>query len=229
MVDDWTWFFTSEGGRDRILRDEIEGLQSASTAAHRQSSRLSSQLAHLQGTIESRLSALSAAFDAYVELGDVREQLAAYPDTRAARRDVVQAIEAMGAGAQPDPVETGESDYWLPYATNAVIALHRGDDPAPDRDRALSFARESDLFVTAAAGALGHAGGVAERVPALLVGDGTLTEPQEALWKAVLTGTYGDVWATLDQQWRTALPDDAHWSGRLTAAAGSDDPVDQLR
>ena len=91
MTDDWQWFWAGEGGRDRILRDEVEGLHAQLSSASSQTHRLSSQLATLSGSIESRLNALSAAFDAYVELGDVREELAAYEEPATVRRSVREA------------------------------------------------------------------------------------------------------------------------------------------
>ena len=59
VPDDWEWFWAGEGGRDRLLRDEIEGLQGAASVARSQSARLSSQLAQVQGSMERRLSALA--------------------------------------------------------------------------------------------------------------------------------------------------------------------------
>lgn len=69
MTDDWRWFWAGESGRDHILRDEVEGLHARLSSASAQTSRLSSQLANLTGSIESRLNALSLAFDAYWNWG----------------------------------------------------------------------------------------------------------------------------------------------------------------
>ena len=62
MTDDWQWFWAGISGRDRILRDEVEGLHARLSSASSQTHRLSSQLATLSGSIESRLNALSAAW-----------------------------------------------------------------------------------------------------------------------------------------------------------------------
>jgi chromosome segregation ATPase len=59
MPDDWSWFFASEHGRDRMLREEIEGLQASAASAYSESARLSSQLRTLQASLETRLQALS--------------------------------------------------------------------------------------------------------------------------------------------------------------------------
>ena len=69
-----------------MLRDDLAELQAESAAASARSYRLNSQLADMKGSLDARLTALSSALDVYVELGDVREQLAGYPDTAAIRR-----------------------------------------------------------------------------------------------------------------------------------------------
>ncbi len=78
MTPDEGWFWTSAITREAILRDEVDSL-----------------------------GALSTAFDPYVEVGDVREQLAGYPETASGRQDVVRAIEDLGAGGPPRPSTRG--------------------------------------------------------------------------------------------------------------------------
>ena len=133
VPDDWEWFWAGESGRDRLLRDEIEGLQGAASVARSQSARLSSQLAHVQGSMERRLSALAAAFDAYVELGDVREQLAGFPDTSATRREATAALRVLTRDGTPERLAEDQSGYWLAPAMNAVIALAAGSADAGRR------------------------------------------------------------------------------------------------
>ena len=188
VPDDWDWFWAGEGGRDNLLRSEIEGLHGQASAARSQAARLSSQLAQVQGSMETRLSALAAAFDAYVELGDVREQLAGYPDTSAVRRDAANAFEVLTRGGIPERLPDRTPDYWLTDAMNAVIALAAGHPDRAAEARAVALDRDAELFLVTAAGALGHGAEVADRVPALLVTDGELTAPQRALWSAVLAG-----------------------------------------
>lgn len=205
MTDDWQWFWAGEGGRDRILRDEVEGLHAQLSSASSQTHRLSSQLASLSGSIETRLNALSEAFDAYVELGDVREELAAYEEPAAVRRSVMAAVDALAAGRPATPVDPRGLDYWLPYAMNAVIGLVEGrpDPAALQRARALS--PETDTFVVAACGALGHGPAVADLLPSVLVSDAELTEHQQAIWRAAATGTFGDLGDGLTAFWRPAV------------------------
>lgn len=232
---DWDWLLSSEAGRDRILRGEIEGLQASAWSARAQSTRLSSQLTQLQGSLETRLSALSAAFDAYVELGDVREQLAGYPDTSAIRRDAVAAVDVLSRGGVPERLDHRELDYWLSYAVNAVIALVGGTGDTEAEERAVQLSRDAELFMVAAAGALGAGGQVADRVAALLICDGTLTPRQLVVWNAVLADVFGPRLAAVAPVWVPAIdqaPDTwTAWvriSGRTVGAVGSLRWLDEL-
>ena len=166
VPDDWEWFWAGESGRDRLLRDEIEGLHGQASVARSQSARLSSQLAHVQGSMERRLSALAAAFDAYVELGDVREQLAGYPDTSATRREATAALRVLTRDGTPERLDEDQSGYWLAPAMNAVIALAAGSADADAEKRAADRDRDAELFMVAAAGALG----VSEQVGGAVAG-----------------------------------------------------------
>lgn len=220
MSDDWQWFWAGEGTRDRILRDEIGGLQASLSSASARTHRLSSQLAMLSGSIESRLSALSRAFDAYVELGDVREELTAYAEPAAVRREVIAAVEAIAGGRAADAVDPHDLDYWLPYAMNAVSALVADREATDDLARARSLAPESDLFVVAACGALGHGAAVADLLADVLTTDETLTGPQQAIWRAVTTGAYGNSLPdSLAAAWRPQLErvPTASWSAWVEA------------
>ncbi len=228
MTDDWQWFWAGEGGRDRILRDEVEGLHAQLSSASSQTHRLSSQLATLSGSIESRLNALSAAFDAYVELGDVREELAAYEEPATVRRSVREAIDALAGGRAATTVDPVGLDYWLPYAMNAVIGLVEGRPDPAALDQARSLSPEADTFVVAACGALGHGRVVAELLPAVLVNDIELTEHQQRIWRAAATGAFGDLGDDLAAVWRPALDAEptTGWAGWVDEHATS--PADGI-
>lgn len=188
-----------------MLREEIEGLQANASAASRRSAQLSSQLANLQGSLETRLIALSAAFDAYVELGDVREQLAGFPDTSAVRRDAVAAIETLSRGGRPEVVADRGQDYWLSYAVNAVRALAAGSPDLEAERRAVELSPDAELFIVAAAGGLGHGARVGDRVAPLLTCDGSLNWRQVKLWRALLAGAYGEVLPAVRPVWVPAI------------------------
>ncbi len=223
MTDDWQWFWAGEGGRDRILRDEVEGLHARLSSASSQTHRLSSQLATLSGSIESRLNALSAAFDAYVELGDVREELVAYEEPATVRRSVMEAIDALAGGRTASAVDPRGLDYWLPYAMNAVIGLVEGRPDPAALDQARSLSPEADTFVVAACGALGHGTAVADLLPVVLVGDTELTEHQRRMWRAAATGWFGELGDDLGAVWRPVLDREpvAGWSVWVAGHASS--------
>lgn len=190
MSSDWTWSFRSEYGRDVMLRDRLEELESESDAASNRASRLSSQLARVQGSLETRLTALSRAFDAYVELGDVREQLLAFTGTAEIRRRAVAAIAALGRRATPQPMPP-DSQYWLVLAMTAVIARAGGGSDPEAEQAAIELDREAERFIVATLGALGHGGQVVDRLPSLLVTDDALDPGQQALWQAAAEGLFG--------------------------------------
>lgn len=229
-MTDWEWFLSSEAGQHRILRGEIEGLQASASTARARSARLSSQLRQLQGSLETRLQALSAAFDAYVELGDVREQLDDRPDSSAIRRDAVSAIETLSRGGRPEPLDHRGLDYWLSHAVNAVMALTGGGaDPAAER-QATELSPDAELFIVAAAGALGAGPSVATRVPSLLVSDGTLASRQVVLWKAVLAGVFGPLLDLIGPVWVPALDTSAdHWAAWVRSAGRTAEAIESLR
>ena len=230
MPDDWDWFWASESGRDSLLRNEVEGLHAQASQARSQAARLSSQLAKVQGSLETRLSALAAAFDAYVELGDVREQLAGHPDTSAVRRGARAALEVLTRGGVPERLTGAARDYWLADGVNAVVARVSGTPDPETEARAVALDRDAELFVVAALGALGRGAQVGQRVPPLLVTDGELSPAQQALWTAVLAGEYGDVLPAVHEPWRPALHDpDAGWRGWARTEARSSTPLETLR
>lgn len=202
MSDDWGWYFTSAERRTSILRDQLDA---ANAAAAAQSSRLSSQLRTLQGSIETRLKALSAAFDAYVELGDIREQLAGFPDTTVVRRDVALAIDALAQGRRAERVDDRGETYWLPHAANAVIGLVEGRPDAAAEQNAHDLSPQAELFVVAACGALHHGTAVADRLPPLLTCDDRLNDDQLALWGAAVAGEYGPVLPAIRPVWARAI------------------------
>lgn len=226
MTDSFGWTFGSEWTRDKILADRVAGLESHAAAT---TSRLRSQLNKVQGNLEKRLDALTAAFDAYVELGDIREQLLAHADTSGSRRQAAAAFEAMLEGRTAPELDTLDGQYWLPYAVNALIAVVQGAADPEAEEAARRLTPDADRFIVMAAGALGHGEAVRDRVPDLLVGDGTLTEPQVLLWSAALEGVYGDVLPAIREVWAGSLenPDVDDWLQWVSDEAGSS-PEDQL-
>lgn len=230
MPDNWEWVFASDRGRDDQLRDQISTLQELDSQSRHATARLSSQLSELQGSLDSRLSALSAAFDAYVELGDIRAELERYPDTGAIRNEAVMALVTLNRGATPAAIDPRGLDYWLAYAVNAVAALVAGTPDRAAEQRAVELYPDAEWFLVAAAGAFGHGAAVGDRVPALLTCDGVLSARQLLLWRAVLEGRYGPVLPAVGVLWRPMVSTDAlSWRNWLVAVSPSSAPADGLR
>lgn len=193
LNDDWSWWFTSENGRDNRLREEVLSTQAAIASANRANAGLRSQLSQVQGDLTARLGALSRAFDAYVELGDIREQLADFGDTRLLRLDVKEAIRALAAGQQPDELDPARyrSDNWLLPATNALIRLTGGHRDRMLEDAAISAEPEAEVFLVCCAAALGHGEALADRLAPVLATDGRWNPVQERLAAVALSGGFG--------------------------------------
>ncbi|SDE39990.1 hypothetical protein [Auraticoccus monumenti] len=231
-VDDLTWFFSSEYGRDRLLRDELESASAAAASAARNASRLRSQLAQVQGSMEARLSALSRAFDAYVELGDVREQLIAFGDTRMIRRDAVEVIESLSAGVVPEPLdpERYDSRYWLLDAVNALVAVAAGRRDPELEARASAQDPSAEVFLVACATALGHGDQVVDLLASALTTDGAFDPAQLAVADAALTGALGpEGLVAVEQVVQHHLADErAGWSAWLHEQVGTGDEERRL-
>ncbi len=190
MTDGWSWTFGSDNYRTRVLRDRLAELEGTSATASARAARLSSQLAQLQGSLESRLTALSRAFDAYVELGDVREELLQFAGTAEVRRRALATVEAIGQGRPPAPMPE-DVDYWLVPAMRAVVALAGGARDVEAEQRAMALERQAPAFIVAVLAAVGHGPRVADRLPDALTNDGSLDEVQQAIWAGVVEGLYG--------------------------------------
>ncbi|MGO1974319.1 MAG: hypothetical protein ACTH2Q_15295 [Propionibacteriaceae bacterium] len=226
MTDGFGWTFGSEWTRDKILADRVAGIESHAAAT---TSRLRSQLNKVQGNIEKRLDVLTAAFDAYVELGDIREQLLAHADTSGSRRQAGSAFEAMLEGRTATPLDTLDGQYWLPHAVNALIAIVEGGSDPEAEETARRLTPDADRFIVIAAGALGRGETVRGRVADLLVGDRTLTEAQWLIWAAAQEGVYGEVLPSIRDAWAATLdnPDPDDWQEWAADEAGQD-PQKQL-
>lgn len=232
MSDDWSWTFSSEYGRDRMLRDRLEDLEQVSASSRANESRLRATLQRTQGSLETRLTALSRAFDAYVELGDVREQLRAFTGTAEIRRYALRAVKALGQGRRPEPLPADRT-YWLVPALQAIVARSDGQADPEAEAKAVELDRDAETFMVATLGMLGQGASVADRVPGLLVTDTGLTVEQQALWFAVLDGVYGpSVLAALRASLTPALRLDESgrelWRLWLLDAAPGNDRLDEL-
>src|SRR3569833_4013351 len=97
--------------------------------AERQSQALQSRLSDVQGTLERRLDRLARSFDAFVELSDIRLELAVFDREAAVRHRTRRLLMglARGAAAPPPLAQDACPGYWLSPAAEALSALVRGD------------------------------------------------------------------------------------------------------
>jgi len=130
----WWW---SDYQRERWERDNIQDLQASVSAASGHAARLRSQLAQVQGNLEQKVDRLAAAFDAFVDLSDIRAELAVHGDAAVARHRVRQMLAVITAGQAPATIDLPDVDrYWLVPAARALQAGIAGDGAAAERHAA---------------------------------------------------------------------------------------------
>ncbi|MGZ0152443.1 hypothetical protein ACXJJ3_35665 [Kribbella sp. WER1] len=212
MSDWWT---------ERRQNQQLSDLQSEMSYARQAASSLRSQLSRIQGSLQSRVDSLSEAFDAFVELSDLRQETVAFIDAAELRRYATSVLSAMASGAELPAAGRPVPQYWLEPAVVVLVSLQAG---APDEE-ALSTAMKLDrwrtsTFLALASAALGQRHQVrtewidtAFGVPAE---DGTLTRVQRVLWTTAARG--GFTAESLDlvvQRLRAAMSTDGAWLTRL--------------
>lgn len=242
-MSDLGWYDRTQ--YDKKQNQRLDELSSQLSHQRSEAGRLQARLAQVQGDLQGRLNGLASAFDAFVELCDLREELRAYQpvaDARNRARRVVGRLIATGRDADlpvlPPPADpTPElEDYWLPRALASLVARVQGDGAAADA--ALAEARErdaarTDLFLCLAFTLTEWTDEAAGLLPGLLdlQPDRAVTRAQRELWLAAAAGRLGDqgrdavaerlsaLVAGLAEAQRTAQS--AAWHG-LVAGVGAD-------
>lgn len=208
-LDPWDLAFRSEWGRDKALN---EAINETAMAAHSANRRLSSKLSELEGSFEKRLTALTKAFDAYVELGDVREQLRQLPDARPTLAAVRVALDQLIAGQPATPIDTQLHDHWLAHATNAVAELTEGRPSGASESAAVERSSEAPVFIAMACLALGRGDVLKGRLAALFAGLEELGEVHLLLFRAAAAGRVDAAELTaLGQTLQPAIMDSDSW------------------
>ncbi|WP_040709964.1 hypothetical protein [Nocardiopsis potens] len=106
---------------DRAQNEAIRELNAELSSARR---RLNSELKHIRGTLEQRIDRISASFDAFVELSDVRERLALFTPCALVRHRVLGMLD----GAEPPLDDLPDpAGYWLAPCARGLDALLSGD------------------------------------------------------------------------------------------------------
>jgi hypothetical protein len=179
--------------QEQRQNERLEDLQSEMSYARQQTSRLQSQLSQIQGGLQERVNRLSTAFDAFVELSDLRYEMAGFLEAAELRRYATRVLTAMASSTPLPPVGEPVPQYWLGPATEALI--NGGQD-----EQALGTAmgldeRRTSTFLALALAALGQRHQVRSEwldvAFGVLPADGTVTRVQRVLWVTAARGGFG--------------------------------------
>lgn len=211
---------------DNRQNKQIEQLREDLEYASSETSNLRSRMSQLQGTLEAKVNRLTAAFDAFVELSDIRHDLIGFANAAEVRRYAGQLLAALVNGATPPPAPPQVDGYWLCPALDAVKKLYAGADPAAELTEATARdERRTSIFLCLALAALGRRHEVREDWLRVAFGkpaaDGTVTRLQRALWLTAARGGFGDTGPAILAELLGPAPD-KNWALTL-AAAGSKD------
>lgn len=183
----------SEWGNIRSLQEQLDAQFARSDSAHH---RVSSQLSKLQGDLSQRVDRLSRSFDAFVELSEIRHELALFLEARRWRTAARDMVEGSVAGDQQPSSEQVQDladveGYWLVPALRALPGVVSGH---PDRDLLASAAQRdearSTMFLAAASVMMARTEVVAGWVGRAMSGApaSPVTTGQRALWLAAADG-----------------------------------------
>jgi hypothetical protein len=185
------WYVESRQNRQlQELRDELDG--AASEARH-----LRSRLAQIQGSLEARVNKLAAAFDAFVELSDLRHELIGFADSAEIRQYAGQVLAALASDGEPPPAPPDVPGYWLLPAVAAVQGLCTGTDATTSLAAATARdERRTAIFVCLALAVLGRRGLVRPEWLQVAFGkaapDGSVSRVQRTLWLTAARGGFGE-------------------------------------
>lgn len=148
---------TSNWATDNAQNRALDELRDQMASVSSEASSLRFRLSQVQGSMETRLSRLTTAFDAFVELSDIRFDLIGYADAAEVRRRAGQVMSALASGETPPAAGADVPAYWLWPAVEAVRGLAGGGNldesmltEAMQRDE-----RRTSLFLCLALASLG--------------------------------------------------------------------------
>jgi hypothetical protein len=230
-------WFESDWGRESRQNRTLDELRDELSYASGQTSHLRSKLAQVTGSLEARVNRLANAFDAFVELSDLRQELIVYAGAAEVRQHAGRVLAALAAGQVPPAEPPDVPGYWLHPAVSAVQELAAGGDAT----KALTQATERDdrrtaVFLCLALVALGRRNEIrAEWVEAAFgqpAADGSVTGLQRTLWLAAAQGGLGDAGAQVVSDRLRVLTEPAEgegetrsWVGLIATPGGTADGV----
>lgn len=201
---------------------ELEELRDQMAAAASDASTMRFRLSQIQGGMETRLQRLTTAFDAFVELSDIRFDLIGYADAAEVRRHAGQVLSALASDETPPAPGRDVPAYWLGPAVEAVRGLAAGTPDEGVLANAMALdERRTSIFLCLALAALGRRNEVRaqwlDTAFGKLAADGTITRAQRALWTTAARGGFGtegaDAIVTRLKVPSTAAPQ--RWAGHV--------------
>ncbi len=194
MSDDW-WVERQQNKRLQGLEEDLSYVSASLSSARASQNRLKAELSKVSGSLEQRLNRLTAAFDAFVEISDLRVTLGLFDDHGRVRHQAKQLL----AGGQVGEVSDVDG-YWLPPALVAVRGA--GDGVVDEEALALAAARDplrAAVWHVLIASVLGGRKTVPD--PTLEVALPSLTDAlpayQRTIWLLAADGLFGEPGAEL--------------------------------
>jgi hypothetical protein len=210
---DWmttdSWSDYRQARRIRELDGELTSLSSSLSRQRADSSRLRSQLAQLQGTLEERINRMSRAFDAFVELSDIRTVLALFDAPALVRHRSRQLLASITEPTDVPatrflPRESDVPDYWLSPAVRGLGTLLDDGDASADIAAAEQLDPVKTATLIAATAALSDRLDIATAWLGRALGDLhpgiPLTVAQRLLWREAAGGAFGPAGAALVEE-----------------------------
>ncbi len=191
MSDNNWWTDYQQNKRLRGLEDDLSSVSASLASARSNQRRLHSELSKVRGSLEQRLDRISAAFDAFVEISDLRVTLGLFDAPARVRHQARQLIAGTGPVGEVSDVD----GYWLPPA---LSALRVGVDGVADTE-SLDLARARDaqratMCYVLGTGLLGGRGTVTAALLAEALPVPGVTQPryQRAVWTLAADGFFGE-------------------------------------
>jgi hypothetical protein len=188
MSDDW-WIERQQNKRLKGLEEDLGYVSASLSSARASQNRLKAELSKVSGSMEQRLNRLTAAFDAFVEISDLRVTLGLFDEHGRVRHQAKQLLAGTALGDVADA-----EGYWL---APALVALRGVGENVVDAD-ALSLADARDphrtavwhVLLTSVLGGRSTVPAVSlER--ALPVFAATMPHYQRAVWLLAADGFFG--------------------------------------
>lgn len=189
MSDDW-WTERQQNKRLKGLEEDLGYVSASLSSARASQNRLKAELSKMSGSLEQRLNRLSAAFDAFVEISDLRVTLGLFDNHGRVRHQAKQLL-AGGGLAEVSDVD----GYWLAPALSSLRGV--ADGVVDVEELALAAARDPlraavwHVLMTSVAGGRGS-------VPATTLDTALPALPaetpsyQRAVWLLAADGFFGE-------------------------------------